>query len=316
MSHRIEQNSVHTLCVLPDHQGTRADMYLALMFPDYSRSFLKKLFEQDAVSINEKPIKPSLKLKKEQEITVTFPSLSKERIVPTDAAQLPITIIAQEEDFFIIHKPAGILVHPPDTTCTESCVSDWIVAHDKKLAHIGVIDRPGIVHRLDRNTSGLMIIPRTNKAHATFTDMFKNRTIHKTYLALVHGHPTEQGSITYAIGRHPSDRNKMYHYPEQTTHTTVRQSHSEYKVVRYFKEHALVQIHPKTGRTHQIRVHMKAVGHPLVGDELYGTKSKFLPRHALHAHQLTFMYNNTSYTFESPLEKDIQSFITKHTRSL
>ena len=175
--------------------------------------------------------------------------------------------------------------------------------------HVGTVDRPGIVHRLDRDTSGLMIIPRTNEAHASMTDMFKDRKIQKTYLAIVMGHPPESGTIDLYVGRHPSMRNKMHHFTALTKQASSRTALTHYEVIQYYDDFSLVKVKPVTGRTHQIRVHFAAIGHPLLADPLYGRKSKLSKRHALHAHQLEFEYKSKSYCFTSQLDSKLQNIL-------
>lgn len=307
----ITQGSCFQLTVHPEHEGLRIDKFMSNHFANYSRSFLQKLFAQNKVLINSSKIaKPGYSLKIGDQISVSFPNVntpntpSKE--IPND---IGVEIIAKESDFFIIYKPAGLVVHPPNGTCQDIALTDWLTKTYDDIAHVGAIDRPGIVHRLDRDTSGLMIIPRTNYAHATITDMFKNRKIHKTYLALVVGHPPKEKSIDFYIGRHPSVRYKMHAFNELTKIASSRDALSHYKVIEYYKDFSLVEVKPVTGRTHQIRVHMAAIGHPVLGDHLYGSKSKLISRQALHAHAIEFEFNGKNYIFSAPLDQDLQTLI-------
>lgn len=308
----IKSGSFICLHVEEQQAHQRADIYIAHHFSNYSRSFLHKLFKMNAVTIHNKPIKPSYIVKKDDSISIQFPDESSEKNnfdIPYD---IGITIITKENDFFIINKPAGLTVHPPDKNYTHITLSQWIIAHYNELAHVGAIDRPGIVHRLDRNTSGLMIIPRTNEAHDLFSNMFKERNIQKTYLALVMGHPDQEGSISYPIGRHPVSRGMMTHFSTLPEKQTARQAQTFYKTLAYYKDFSLVEIKPVTGRTHQIRVHFKAIGHPLLGDSTYGSNSKLLPYHALHAHKLEFTYKEKAYSFSSPLDPALQAILDAH----
>lgn len=306
----IKQGSSFTLVAAQEDIGQRIDKFISQHFQQYSRSFLQKLFEKQQITVNNNSnVKPSYTLKMADTITIHFPVTTTEKIVKDIPQDLQIQIIAKEEDFLIVKKPAGLVVHAPSTNYDNITLSDWVTQTHEEIAHVGLIDRPGIVHRLDKDTSGLMIIPRTNHAHATFTDMFKNRQIHKTYLGIVLGHPESEGIIDYYIGRHPTIRNKMHHFTDSTKRLSSRTAVTQFTVLQYFKDFSLVEMKPITGRTHQIRVHFAALGYPLLADFLYGTKSKNLKRHALHAHKLEFMYKDKQYSFSAPLEHDLQEVI-------
>ena len=212
----------------------------------------------------------------------------------------------EDPDFYIIEKPAGLMVHRPSTSSVELTLIDWLVHQVPEIINIGHPERPGIVHRLDKNTTGLLIVPRTSRAHMLFSDLFKNRDIKKTYLAVVRGHPEKEGTIELPIGRDPITRNKM-----TVNGIEAREAVTRYKVLTYFENAALVEIYPVTGRTHQIRVHFKAIGHPLLGDQLYGTRSPLIKRHALHATQLTFDFKGKPYTFTSTPPQDFELLLSK-----
>jgi 23S rRNA pseudouridine1911/1915/1917 synthase len=181
---------------------------------------------------------------------------------------------------------------------------------------VGAQDRPGIIHRLDKDTSGLMIIPRTHHAYNTFGSLFRNRTIHKTYYALVQGHPPKEGFIDLSIGRHPHIRVKMATFDkEKTAHYIkkgyrIRTAFTHYRVIKYFTDYALVEFKPTTGRTHQIRVHASAIGHPIIGDETYGSSSVLIQRQALHAAKLQFQFDNEQFSFSINLPDDISICVT------
>lgn len=314
----VSPHSIVTLCPQEIQQKTRIDRYLTEQFPLYSRSFFKKLIDEGFVSVNDAIIsKQSCIISPQDTVTVRFPG---ERSITGDtiiARNLSIEIIAEHEHFYIINKPAGLIVHPPKTNSGMVTLMDWLLHHDQELQEVGYIDRPGIVHRLDKDTSGLMIIPRTNCAHKQFSDLFKDRKIQKTYLALVHGHPEKQGIIEYPIGRHPQQRMKMYAYPEielspreDESTKRIRSATTHYQVLEYYKDSSLVEAKPVTGRTHQIRVHLAAIGHPIIGDPVYGTASKIMKRHALHAAGISFNFLDTAYTYTLPLPADIQALVS------
>lgn len=304
------ENKTYQFTAQQEHVGMRLDRFIALQLPQYTRSCLAKLFEQNLVKLNNKISKPGAMLKLGNSIEVTLVQ-QPVRTIGHISTDQKLQIIAQEQDFLIIYKPAGLVVHPPKTTFTGLSLADLVVLHHQDLAQVGHLDRPGIVHRLDADTSGLLIIPVTNQAHAYFTDAFKNRTIKKTYYALVTGHPQKNATISYPIGRHPIERNKMHAFIFGAENNTARDAYTAYEVEQYFTDFSLIKVKPTTGRTHQIRVHMKAVGHPLLGDEMYGKSSKLISRHALHAFSLEFSYAGKDYYFECPLDEDMKQIIAQ-----
>jgi len=312
----VEPNSVHTFTVKEDQEGQRVDLFLSEQFPSYSRSFFEKLIEQGRVKLNGKPInKKSTVLKINDTVSVQFPELKKDPVqLKKDIEKLDVKIVHEDPHFLIINKPAGLMVHAPHPDSTEVTLVDWLLAKFKELKNVGYEDRPGIVHRLDKDTSGLLIIPRNNCAHAYFSDLFKKRKIKKTYLAIVKGHPNKEGEIDLDIARHPSDRKKMTHVTignRPQIKSKIRHAKTLYKVLEYFDEYALVEVYPVTGRTHQIRVHFTGIKHPLLGDPIYGQKSKIIPRHALHANKLEFEFEGKKFTFQEDAPKDFKDAVTQ-----
>lgn len=312
-----------SLVIEPTQAGQRIDKFLSQALPSYSRSFFQNLIDTGCVTINALPAKSSSQVKTGDQITITLPIEQKRPLYTPVKDSLGIEIIHTDEHFFIINKPANLLVHQTEVATTEPTVVDWLLSNHYELHEVGQADRPGIVHRLDRETSGLLIIPRTNYAHMIFGDMFKKRAMSKTYLAVVEGHPSPQGSIDLSIGRHPVMRKKMTtHLPQDGSltctktqkipqkETGIRPALTHYKVLEYFENHTLVEVKPVTGRTHQIRVHFNAIGHPLVGDYLYGTPSKIIERHALHAHSLTFNFQNKSFQFNAEIPQDFKQLLS------
>jgi len=263
--------------------GFRLDRAIMSLITHYSRNYIQNLIKEGLVTINNCVVKkPSIPVKSNDQIIISIPprrviepDIIKERI---KEAAIAIEVIAEQEDFLIIYKPDNLLVHAPSARSNAVTLVDWLTIHYPELIGVGYSDRPGIVHRLDKDTSGLMIIPRTAHAHAVFSKMFQNREIHKIYYALVEGHPPATGTIDRPIGRSPAG-NKMMVCPgldaEKLSNRRAHARHAitEFKVVKYFKGYALVQARLITGRTHQIRVHFTSLGHPLVGDSLYGRKS-------------------------------------------
>ena len=310
-NHEISQEHLSfSYKVLPENAGMRIDLFVTVHLPIFSRSTIKKLLQNKQVLMNNIPAKPSSIVKENDTITLLSVPSPIQRTHKKIDSDLGITIIAQEKDFLIINKPAGLVVHPPEATYTEPALTDWLVDRFPTIIDVGDAARPGIVHRLDRNTSGIMIIALTKAAYQTFVQMFKDRLIQKTYLALVVGNPPAQGAINFPIGRHPVLKNMMHSFTALPENNAARQALTDYTTLAYFENFSLVQVQPKTGRTHQIRTHFKAIGHPLLGDSVYGSPSKIIDYHALHATELTFLYQGTNYHFTSPLDKALQKIIT------
>lgn len=280
----------------------RIDQFLLGMFPDFSRSYFQQLIEQNAVTVNAKKIKNSYKLKSGDTIHIVFQATHTFDLTPEDAE---FDIIDQQSDFLIINKPAGLLVHNVESHEHEPSLVRALLYRFPEFVHFENIERPGIVHRLDKDTSGLMIVARNPIAQKKISEMFKNRTMKKTYLAVVAMHPNKEGIITDSIGRHPRLRHKM------TAHAGLNQREAEtrYEVREYFEDTSLVAAYPVTGRTHQIRVHMASIGHGLIGDIVYGSKSPLIKRQALHAHQLSFEYNGKQYSYTLNPPKDFQHLL-------
>ena len=293
--------------------GWRLDLLLSEQLKEHSRSFLRRLIDEGHVLVNDRvAAKAGLSVRPNDRVFVTFPALGSP---PTQQViqDLGVQVVYEHAEFLIISKPAGLVVHAPKTNYEYVTLVDWLLQHFNDLAQVGAIERPGIVHRLDLQTSGLMIIPRNNQAHAFFGELFRNRLIHKTYLAVVHGHPVAQGLIDYHIVRHPTDRKKMTHVRPVDLHRgwarDARAAQTNYRVVKYLPNFSLVEAKPVTGRTHQIRVHFAAIGHGLLGDEVYGHQSKLIDRQALHAYSLEFSYLGHPYKFLVEPPADFQRLV-------
>lgn len=300
----------------------RVDRYIADLFPDYSRSYFQKIIDAGGISINNiLAKKPSALVYATNTVSIQFPA---QRIVESHHVidrTNGIHIIAETDHFMVIHKPATLLVHAPSNASNAITVVDWIRHNHGDLSSVGTADRPGIIHRLDRETSGILLITKTNYAHNLIGGLFRERKINKTYKALVVGHPPKEGTISLAIGRNPINRLKMTHFdPEhidatgKVGPTKVRHAKTDYTVLEYFENTSLIEVRPTTGRTHQIRVHMTALGHPIIGDQLYGKKSPLINRHALHAESLSFVFDEKEYSFTDHIPDDFQQLIN-HVRA-
>jgi len=278
-----------------EDEGKRIDVFLAAEL-DYTRSYIKKLIVDGLVFVNGKTVKPSYKVKENDEVVVNIPEAEKIDVLPEN---IPLDILYEDDDIIVINKPQGMVVHPAPGNYSGTLVNA-LLYHCKNLSGINGILRPGIVHRLDKDTSGVMVIAKNDKAHISLSNQIKERSVFKKYVAIVEGViKDEEGKIEAPIGRHPVDRKKMAVIGDGRYALTL------YKVLERFKENTLVEAVIKTGRTHQIRVHMAYIGHPVVGDPVYGfKKQKFkLEGQALHSRVLGFMHptKGVYMEFEAPL---------------
>ncbi len=301
-----------TVTAAPDQPKERLDVFLHEQFPAYSRSFFNRAIMDGLVQVNGSVItKTGFTIAPNSVVSITFPAKREVSAQMVERANFPIQVIAEHEHFMIINKPAGLLVHPTTSTSNEITLMDWLLCNVEQIAEVGCVARPGIIHRLDKLTSGLMIIPRTNYAYTQFGTMFRDRTMSKTYLAVVQGHPPREGTIDLAIARHHIERNRMTTVAkDEPIRMKTRHAVTHYAVERYFADAALLRVTLETGRTHQIRVHMAAIGHPIIGDVLYGTKSPLIARQALHAYELAFTFDGKPYTFVAELPEDMQVLLT------
>lgn len=298
-------NSFFSFTVLAEEVNARLDHIMARHMQGYSRSFLQSLICSGQVTVNGQAVKKS-STPVAMGATINVSHVVAQPQAPSSDQIIDIPIIAKTEHFLIINKPAGVSVHKGNGRNQSPHVTDWIVSNFAEISHVGLPDRPGIVHRIDKDTSGLLIIARTNYAHKLFSAMFKDRAMEKTYLAFVKGHPDAHGVIDRAIGRHPTMRHKMTVVHGYQS-AQARASKTTYTVLEYFDQAALIEAHPITGRTHQIRVHFASIGHPLIGDAVYGSSSPLIARHALHASTLSFVFDGVSYSFQAPLPDDFKA---------
>lgn len=270
---------------------------------DFSRAFCQKLIKEGYVYKDGLPlVRPSEPIAPGTTLSIIIPQKQdKPQELRPSSGDFSVEIVYENEHFAIINKPAGLLVHAASTAPGEPTLVDWI----RKAFPTSVWDesciRPGIIHRLDRDTSGLMVVVKTPQAQMRFALLFKNRSIAKCYHAIVQGNPLASGSIDWNIVRHPRNRLLMTH-----SRTKGREALTHYNVLEYFQGAALIEAFPETGRTHQIRVHCAAMGYPILGDALYHKSSLLIKRHALHAARLSFVYDGQQYEFNCPYPQDMQ----------
>ena len=284
-------------------EPARLDKFLVKCLPEFSRSRLQTLIKEGFVYVNGNvAYKTGQVLDSHNMIEVRFPPPQPTNLVPEP---IPLNIIFENQDLMIINKPAGMIVHPAAGHNTGTLVNAAL-AHAPEMEGLGGEGRPGVVHRLDKNTSGLIILAKNDNTHRWLVDQFRTRKVNKVYLALVDGHPpTPTGRVEAPIGRSSADRKKM----AVAVPTKGRQSITEYKTIETFPNHTLLEVHPITGRTHQIRVHMAFLGCPVVGDTIYGRKhsSLSLDRQFLHAARLTIHLQGEiePHLFDAPLPVEL-----------
>jgi len=272
----------------------------------FSRSHLRKLIVDGNITVNGEVVKTGYAVRSGDKIVATFPP---PRPLEVAAEAIPLNVLFEDRHLLVINKPAGMVVHPAPGHDTGTLVHG-LLHHCDDLSGIGGVQRPGIVHRLDRETSGVMIVAKTDDAHAELSAQLKSRELSRIYVAIAHGRFRElTGSIDVPIGRHRTDRQRM-----AVDEAHGRDALSLYRVLEQFPQHTLVEIELKTGRTHQIRVHLKHIHHPVVGDPVYGSSSKNnlgMTRQALHAQTIRFRHPATGaeMTFTTDLPDDMRQVL-------
>jgi 23S rRNA pseudouridine1911/1915/1917 synthase len=295
----VEINRSYILAV--ENQGARLDKYVSEHCPEISRTQTQKLIGNGYITVNGHTGKAGLKLNIGDKITINIPTSPS----PLQPEPIPLNILYEDDDLLVIDKQAGLTVHPAPGHSTHTLVNA-ILSHLSSLPDTGDRQRPGIVHRLDRDTSGVMLVAKNSTAHQNLTDQFKNRSVVKVYQVLVKGHLVpEDGIIEAPIGRDPLYRQRMAVVAE----SRGREARTTYHMIEYIGGYTLLEVRPETGRTHQIRVHLGAIGYPVVGDKVYGVKSEHLSRQFVHASLLGFRLPSTGeyVEFPSPLPPDLSN---------
>jgi 23S rRNA pseudouridine1911/1915/1917 synthase len=293
------------ITLIADNTGIRIDKYLANRYSEHSRTYFQQLINDGLVTVNGLRIKPDRIIEPGDIITVTIRQPEKNPLSPEE---IPINIIYEDSDLMVVDKPAGITTHPSPGQTTHTLINA-LINHYPGLAELGNSLRPGIVHRLDKDTSGLIMVAKNIRAQLNLINQFKNRAVYKTYLTLVKGHLSpEEGIIEAPIGRNPNNRKFM------SVLASGRPARSSYKVIKYFKESTFLEVKPETGRTHQIRVHFAAIGYPIIGDATYGIKTPILKRQFLHAYKLRFKLPSSGEWVE--LQSDLPEDLSQVLKSL
>jgi len=293
-------------------KAERLDKFLVTQLPEFSRARLQGLIDDGFVSINGVPARKSgQSIDSSAEVEVRVPPPMPGGLVGED---IPLDIIFENDELIIVNKPAGMVVHPAAGHDSGTLVHA-VLGYDPDMEGIGGEERPGLVHRLDKETSGLIVLAKNERAHRWLQDQFRLRTVEKTYLALVDGKPpTPTGRVEASIGRDPSHRKKMAIVPAGKG----RESVSEYKTLESFRDHTLLEFHPLTGRTHQIRLHCQFLGCPIVGDSIYGKKSLTvdIDRHFLHASKLKIVLPDETKPriFEAELPDELKKVLEEVNR--
>jgi 23S rRNA pseudouridine1911/1915/1917 synthase len=291
------------------NDSERLDKFLTERLPELSRSRVQGLIKDGFVRVDEKPVsKTGFAVTSGMSVSVILPPPEPVYLIPEE---IPLDIVFENDDLILINKPAGMVVHPSAGHSAGTLVHAAL-AHAPEMEGVGGEIRPGIVHRLDKDTSGLILVAKNDRAHQWLQDQFRLRKVNKVYLALVDGKPpTPEGRIEAAIARDPSHRKKMAVVPENRG----RAASTEYRTLESFPEHTLIEAHPFTGRTHQIRLHLAFIGCPIAADLVYGHRkaSVDLDRHFLHAARITLVLpgEKAPRTFEAPLPPDLENVLTE-----
>ena len=290
--------------------SSRLDHYLKKRFPTLSRSRLQGLIKQAGVTVNDRPVKPGYRLRPEDRVRLDLPTYEPRKIRPE---AIPLDVVYEDDSVLIIHKPAGMVVHPAPGHYEGTLVNALLARDPKIFKTSSGEDRPGIVHRLDKDTSGLLVVAKSEAAHQALARQFKRHTIHRIYLALALGIVRPgKGRIELAIGRDRWERKKI-----SIRTTRPKDAVTEYRVMERFTAASLLEIRPLTGRTHQIRVHLASIKHPVLGDAVYGGRKVArlgemeIPRQMLHARTLGFLHPETGQPmeFSAPMPPDMAAVL-------
>lgn len=299
---------IHEIDVLESQSGIRIDKFLSDELPEMSRSYIQKLIKEDQVTVNGKIVKANYKLSADDFVVVCQPELKEPDILAED---IPLDILYEDEDFLVINKPKGMVVHPSAGHYSGTLVNALMYYCKDDLSGINGVMRPGIVHRIDMDTTGSLLVCKNDFSHQHIAQQLKEHSIRRVYHAIVHGViEEEEGTVDAPIGRHPIERKKM-----SINYKNGKEAVTHYKVIQRFKNYTYIQCQLETGRTHQIRVHMASIKHPLLGDQVYGPqKNPFkLQGQTLHAKIIGITHPRTNEYIEAdaPLPEYFQKLLKK-----
>ena len=296
-----------TFEVHAEHEGERLDKYLSMIYPDLSRSFFQKLIKEQNIKVNDEIQKANYRVKADDIICVYIPDAVETAIVPED---IPLDILYEDEDVLVVNKPKGMVVHPSAGHFSGTLVNAIMFHCNDSLSGINGQIRPGIVHRIDMNTTGSLIVCKNDESHVKIAEQIKEHSVNRIYEGIVYGNVKEdEGTIEAPIGRHPIERKKM-----AINEKNGKEAVTHYKVLERFGNYTYMQFKLETGRTHQIRVHMASIGHPLLGDDVYSSgRSPFknLQGQTLHAKTIGFIHPKTNeyLEFSAPLPDYFEKLI-------
>ncbi len=295
--------AIREVQVAGEDEGKRLDFYLAGIFAEVSRSQFKKMIEQGSVRIEGRTVSAHYPVKSGEKVCVEWPEKDAGDL---EAEDISLEIIAEDEAVILVNKPPGMVVHPAHGNPSHTLVNA-LLFYCRKLSGIGGVIRPGIVHRLDKDTSGIIIVAKSDRAHAFLARQFKNQTMERVYRVAVKGVVQhEEGICEEAVGRSFLNRKKVIVKPSGGKDATTY-----FRVIKRFAKASLLEVRPQTGRTHQIRVHMAHLGHPVLGDAFYGVSSPWIARQAVHAFALGFIHpvSREKKYFECPMPGDMQTLL-------
>ena len=286
--------------------GLRIDKYLSEQMTSYSRSHIQKLLKDQCVQVNNLPVKVNYKLRTGDQIKVCLPEPETLNVEPEN---IPLDILYEDQDLLVVNKPKGMVVHPAAGHYSGTLVNALMYHCKDQLSGINGILRPGIVHRIDMDTTGTLVVCKNDISHQSLAEQLKEHSITRRYRAIVHGRLKEDGTVNAPIGRHPTDRKRMSIHAKNG-----KPAITHYRILKQYKEYTYIECQLETGRTHQIRVHMASIGHPLLGDQIYGPSKvpyKNLQGQTLHAMILGFLHPTTQkyMEFEAPLPEYFQHLL-------
>lgn len=304
---QAEQRYYYT--VEKEQEGMRLDQFLAAELTEHSRSYIQKLIREGRVTVNDKAMKPGGRIQADDKILMTVPPLQELSVLPEE---MDLDILYEDEDVILINKPKDMVVHPCPGRYSGTLVNGLLAHCQDNLSGINGVLRPGIVHRIDKDTTGVLVVCKTDLAHRSLAEQLKEHSITRKYEAIVYNNiPEEEGTVHAPIGRNPSDRKKM-----AVEYKNGKRAVTHYRVIDHLNhQFNHIECQLETGRTHQIRVHMASIGHPLLGDEIYGPRNgrKGLEGQCLHARVLGFVHPRTGeyMEFEAPLPEYFKELLRK-----